>query len=299
MNKKYLATASILGFLATSAVQAADTIIPQEPKPAVLVLQGAKRTVSPIIVSQPFSWSGFYLGGQIVSFSSNNSLDYAKDAKTGKWAWIDKSLSPKPSGFVAGLYAGSNFDLGSNLILSVDTDLIWSGRKSVEKGDERKILNNDALNSINAVLKEAGLPIKRPGAPDETIPNIGDIVESSVTLKETWSGATRVRMGFASGCVMPYVAGGVAYMQMQYIMSILSKSQEDPTFIFASGDVLDESKTMVGYTLGGGIDLAMTDNVIMRAEYRYSHFGKTKFADDKLEISSKTNNFRIGIAYKF
>ncbi|UNE53970.1 outer membrane protein [Bartonella machadoae] len=299
MNKKYLVTASILSLLATSTVQAADSIIHQEHKPTVSVLQGAKQTVSPVVVASPFSWSGSYLGGQIGGFSSRNTLNYAEDAKTGKWAWVDKSLSPKLSGFVAGLYAGSNLDLGNNFILGVDTDMVWSGKKDTEKGKEKRILDDDALASINAVFKEAELPIKRPGAPDETIPNIGDIVESSVTLKEKWTGATRVRIGFASGCVMPYVAGGIAYGQMQYIMSILSKSQEDPTFVFASGDVLDESKTMIGYTLGGGIDLAMTNNIIMRAEYRYSDFGKTKFADDKLEISSKTNNFRIGIGYKF
>ncbi|AQX30694.1 outer membrane protein [Bartonella schoenbuchensis] len=56
---------------------------------------------------------------------------------------------------------------------------------------------------------------------------------------------------------------------------------------------------MVGYTLGGGVDFAMADNVILRAEYRYSDFGKQKFAKDKLELDYQTNDFRVGVAYKF
>ncbi|VEJ44391.1 outer membrane protein [Bartonella vinsonii] len=289
MKTKILTTISIFTLMATSAVQAADTVVLQQPEPRV----------SPTLVAPPFSWTGLYLGGHISGFSSKNSLNYSQDATTGKWAWVEKSLSPKPSGFGAGLYAGSNIDLGDNFIFGVDTDLTWSGKKNTQTGDEEEISDDDALDSINAVLKEAGLPINRPGADDETIPNVGDIVQSSVTLKEQWSGATRVRIGFASNRVMPYIAAGIAYGKMQYSMSILSKSEEDPSFIFASGKVFDETQTMIGYTVGGGLDFAMTDNLIMRAEYRYSDFAKKKFADDKLEISSKINNFRVGLAYKF
>ncbi|MCZ2158732.1 porin family protein [Bartonella sp. 220] len=287
--KKILTTVSFLTLMATSIVQAADIAIPQ----------ASKTSISPVIVAPPFSWTGVYLGGHIGGFSSKNSLNYAQDATAEKWSWVDKKLSPKPSGFVAGLYAGSNINLGDNFVFGVDTDLTWSGKKNTKTGDEKEISDDNELNSINAVLKEAGLPINRPGSADETIPNVGDIVKSSVTLKEQWSGAARVRIGFAANRVMPYVAAGVAYAKMQYSMSILVKSEEDPSFIFASGNVFDETKTRLGYTVGGGLDFAMTDNVIMRAEYRYSDFAKKKFADDALKISYKINNFRFGLAYKF
>ncbi|AGF76393.1 outer membrane protein [Bartonella vinsonii] len=289
MKTKILTTLSLLTSMATSSAQAADIITPQVPK----------TSISPVIVAPPFSWTGLYLGGHIGGFSSKNSLDYAQDATTEKWAWVDKNLSPKPSGFIAGLYAGSNIDLGDNFVFGVDTDITCSGKKDTKTGDEKGISDEDALDSINAVLKEAGLPINRPESSDETIPNIDDLVQSSVTLKEQWSGAIRIRIGFAANRVMPYIAGGIAYAKMQYSMSILSKSYEDPSFIFASGKVFDETQTMVGYTVGGGLDFAMTDNVIMRAEYRYSDFAKQKFADDTLKISSKINNFRVGLAYKF
>ncbi len=277
--------------MATSSVQAADIVMPQETKSRVA------PTVTPIRVAPAFSWTGLYLGGQIGSFSSKSALNYSQDATTGKWAWVDKNLSPQPSGLIAGLYGGANIHLGNNFVVGVDTDMMWSNKKDTKTDDGKKIL--DDLDSINAVFKKAGIPIIKPAAQDETIPNYGDIVVSSVSLKEKWAGATRVRLGFASDRVMPYVAAGISYAQMQYTMSLLSKSQEDMTTIFASGDVLNEAQTMVGYTVGGGLDFAITNNIIARAEYRYSDFGQKKFANGKLEMSHKTNDFRIGLAYKF
>ncbi|WP_273721291.1 MULTISPECIES: outer membrane protein [unclassified Bartonella] len=293
MKKKHLISISLAALMATSTVQAADTVTLPEIKSNII-----KSNVPAVIVAPAYSWTGLYVGGQFGGFSSKSVLNYSEDATTGKWSWIDKKLSPKPSEFMGGGYLGSNIDLGNNFVLGVDTDFMWSGKKDTRTGEERKILDDDELDSINEVFEEANIRIVKPAAQDETIPNIGDLVVSSVTLKEKWAGATRVRIGFASDRVMPYVSGGIAYAQMQYILSLLSKSQED-AFVFASGNVLDETKTMIGYTVGGGLDFALTNNIILRTEYRYSDFGKKKFGEDKLEIGYNTNDFRIGVAYKF
>ncbi|WP_375646506.1 outer membrane protein [Bartonella sp. TT29SHDZB] len=295
MKTKCLIALSIFTFITASTAQAADTVIFKQSEPKVSLQNDSSSRISPVTISAPFSWSGFYLGGQIGYFSNKNTLNYVEEARDGKWAWIDRDLSPKLSGLRTGLYAGSNIDLG-DFVFGFDTDLVWSGRKSTQTDSGKKIL--DKLDSINVAFKEAGIPIIKPAAQDETIPNYGDIVVSSVTLKEIGAGATRARIGFASHRLMPYIAGGIAYKQMQYIMSLLSKSQEDST-IFASGNVLDETKTMIGYTVGGGFDLAMTNNIIMRTEYRYSDFFKKNFANDNLKISSQAHDVRFGIAYKF
>ncbi|WP_175869442.1 outer membrane protein [Bartonella gabonensis] len=117
------------------------------------------------------------------------------------------------------------------------------------------------------------------------------------TFKQNWSGATRVRIGFAADRFMPYLAGGIAYGQFQDTVSISVKNEDGR--VVSSKNLTDETKTMIGYTLGGGVDFSVLDNVIVRAEYRYSDFGKKKFAKEKLEIDYKTNDFRVGVAYKF
>ncbi|WP_330168682.1 outer membrane beta-barrel protein [Bartonella grahamii] len=125
-----------------------------------------------------------------------------------------------------------------------------------------------------------------------------DEVETlSHTFKQNWSGATRVRIGFAVDRFMPYLAGGIAYGQFHDTISISVKDEDGR--VVSSKNLADETKTMIGYTLGGGVDFSLLDNVIVRAEYRYSDFGKKKFAKEKLEISYKTNDFRVGVAYKF
>ncbi|WP_212111203.1 outer membrane beta-barrel protein [Bartonella queenslandensis] len=125
-----------------------------------------------------------------------------------------------------------------------------------------------------------------------------DEVETlSHTFKQNWGGATRVRIGFAADRFMPYLAGGIAYGQFQDTVSVSVKDEDGS--VVSSKNLTDETKTMIGYTLGGGVDFAVLDNVIVRAEYRYSDFGKKKFAKEKLEVNYKTNDFRVGVAYKF
>ncbi len=125
-----------------------------------------------------------------------------------------------------------------------------------------------------------------------------DAVETlSHTFKQNWGGATRVRIGFAADRFMPYLAGGIAYGQFQDTVSISVKDEDGR--VVSSKNLADETKTMIGYTLGGGVDFSLLDNVIVRAEYRYSDFGKKKFAKEKLQVNYKTNDFRVGVAYKF
>ncbi|WP_273789052.1 outer membrane protein [Bartonella sp. ML70XJBT] len=126
----------------------------------------------------------------------------------------------------------------------------------------------------------------------------GDEVETlNHTFKQNWGGATRVRIGFAADRFMPYLAGGIAYGQFQDTVSVSVKGEDGS--VVSSRNLTDETKTMIGYTLGGGVDFSVLDNVIVRAEYRYSDFGKKKFAKEKFEINYKTNDFRVGVAYKF
>ncbi|MDD9328997.1 MAG: hemin-binding protein, partial [Bartonella sp.] len=74
-------------------------------------------------------WTGFYIGGQISSFSSTvsaSSLDFdiplvntsnlRGDGRNNKWVPVDSKFLPKLLGMRGGIYAGSNVNLGNNLI---------------------------------------------------------------------------------------------------------------------------------------------------------------------------------------
>ncbi|WP_208434569.1 outer membrane protein [Bartonella taylorii] len=311
MNTKFV-TASVFTFISASIVQAADVVVPEQPE----------HVASSVIVSPPFSWTGFYLGGQVGGFSSKLSATVPdvdiplfpdKASKDKKWVPLEKEYLPELSGFVGGLYLGANMDLGNNFILGIDTDILLSGRKdtktkvyhasSGEAGGGKKSVDflesgadtdegTDTDERDTEQKKQVRVKNLRNGVNREAGGTEKDSTTFSHTLKEKWVGATRIRVGFSADRIMPYISGGIAYGQFQDILSTSITGKEP----FSA--TLDDTKIMIGYTLGGGVDFAVADNVILRAEYRYSDFGKKKFKDE-IELKYKTNDLRIGVAYKF
>ncbi|WP_407965642.1 outer membrane protein [Bartonella sp. C271] len=277
-----------------SIVQASERMSFQEP-------------VSSSTASQ-FSWTGFYIGGQISNFSSTVTaravdlelplIDSRDGNKNDKWYAIDSIFLPKPLGIRSGVYTGLNIGIGNNLIVGVDTDIMWS-----EKEDSRTVIidnggipmyRNRSLNGSGKVIFNPLGSHRNKSAMYHHILKAnsaeGGVTILNHTLKEKWTGATRVRIGFSAGHIMPYIAAGVSYVDLKDTFSISLIEREAETI---------EGKKMVGYTFGGGVDVAMIDNVVMRAEYRYSDFGKKKFAKGEVELGYRTNDFRVGVAYKF
>ncbi|MDD9334015.1 MAG: hemin-binding protein E, partial [Bartonella sp.] len=119
--------------------------------------------------------------------------------------------------------------------------MMWSGKKNTQ------VLSLSNLNTEFRTIR-------------------GDVFQS---LKEKWSGATQMRIGLASDRIMPYIAGGVAYAKVQ---GIFSKSIKEISPENTSLSLFDNAQTMIGYTLGGGFEFAMTDRILLRSEYRYSDF---------------------------
>ncbi|MBX4336297.1 outer membrane protein [Bartonella raoultii] len=317
MNTKFI-TASVFAFVSTSVAQAADVIVPQQ----------SEQVVSSVKVFPSFSWTGVYLGAQVGNFSSKSSATvpnvdiplYPDESSRNKeWLALDKKYMPKLSGFLGGFYAGVNLGLDNHFILGIDTDILLSNKKdtkstilteksssesSTESSTESTASGSDNEGSDNEASTESKAKHHKKakvmkgyvGGVSRSVVKNKKEVENSIsffhTLKQKWTGATRVRIGYSAGRMLPYIAGGIAYGQLQDILSI-SITGEDPF-----DKVSDVTKTMVGYTIGGGVDFAMTDNMIIRAEYRYSDLGKKKFKDE-IELKYKTNDFRVGIAYKF
>lgn len=68
----------------------------------------------------------------------------------------------------------------------------------------------------------------------------------------------------------------------------------------------DAKVDLIGWTIGGGAEYALSDNWIPRGEYRFVEFNKKDFrgqADgnevDAFAARIRTHDFRVGAAYKF
>ncbi|WP_455474307.1 outer membrane protein [Bartonella sp. B30(2025)] len=297
MNMKWVITASTFVIVLASSAQASDVIMHNQPIATYSAYTAVAPTTPIILTPHAFSWSGFYLGGQIGSILGKADMNVIEKKKN---TLFNRDFLPKFSGFVGGIYAGSNVDFRNGLVLGVDSDIVWVNKSETKTTATRKIKEGQKEQLTN-ILKNIGIEIKEEGI------EAGDEQLNNFTYKEKWIGATRMRIGFAADRFFPYVAGGVSYMQTHdvAVISIKRKGEKaedakpDEDQLIASGTLSNEIKWLVGYTLGGGIDFAVTDNVVMRAEYRYSEFSKKKFVDDKHEVSYKINDFRVGIAYKF
>lgn len=106
-----------------------------------------------------------------------------------------------------------------------------------------------------------------------------------ISQELNWSAAARARLGYAVDRFLPYIAGGVTFGDIDLSSPVVSGSVGD---------------TFSGWTIGAGAEYAFTDNVIGRAEYRYSDFGSEIMqVGAEAEVDLTTNEIRFGIAYKF
>lgn len=105
-----------------------------------------------------------------------------------------------------------------------------------------------------------------------------------------WTASVRARLGYPIDRFMPYITGGVAYGRLNF----------EETGLFAgSADV-----GLTGWTIGAGAEYAATDNLILRAEYRYTDFRNEPFRTtganpSDFDVDLNSHDIRFGISYKF
>jgi len=62
----------------------------------------------------------------------------------------------------------------------------------------------------------------------------------------------------------------------------------------------NDASTHAGWTIGGGIEAAFTDNIIGRLEYRYTDLGTHNFATaPRTNVDFQSSQVMVGVGYKF
>ena len=106
-----------------------------------------------------------------------------------------------------------------------------------------------------------------------------------VGVKTEYFGTVRARLGFAVDRFMPYVTGGWAYGNVK-------------TSIPAIGFSSDRSHTG-GWTLGGGVEYAFTNNIIAGVEYLYVDLGEKNILGAGTKVGTDFSVVRARLSYKF
>jgi outer membrane immunogenic protein len=117
-----------------------------------------------------------------------------------------------------------------------------------------------------------------------------------VRVSNSLRGSARLRLGFAADRALLYVTGGAAVAQWK--RRALGATRVSAT------------DTEIGWTVGLGMEYALSQNWSARVEYRYADFGKSSLAlpanffvannpASVLKVSAKDSSIRVGVSYRF
>lgn len=110
----------------------------------------------------------------------------------------------------------------------------------------------------------------------------------TINTDSSYYGDIRGRLGLAYDRALFYVAGGVAFGD-------LNTKYYGPNGGFQSAVNSDRT----GWTIGGGMDYAITPNWIGRIEYRYTDLGSSYDSFANTRIRNDSSAVLVGLMYKF
>ena len=212
------------------------------------------------VVTPPaaYNWAGAYAGAQIGYLDSNIKL-------TGQNLTSGATMSSSDidaSGVVGGIYGGYNWHPAGNVVYGVEGEFNWSAADKTGNGV--------------------------PG------PGFG-FLQGSVKSEVKKTAALRGRIGYAQDRTLFYLAGGIAFADID-----LSGTNA------AGGGPFGHGETLTGWTLGAGVERAISNQWVVRLDYRYSDFGDESFGftsgagtPHRFRVEAQVQEVKVGIAYRF
>lgn len=170
------------------------------------------------------------------------------------------------NGALVGITAGYNHQYRNNVVVGVEADISWAGIK-------KSRTTTDSFSTMTWV--------------------------SSATGEQNLFATFRPRIGYAFGNWMPYLTGGLAVTDSKL------KFKED-TYnlgVLVGTQIGSASKTRVGWTIGGGVEVLLTANISAKLEYLYADFGKARYdfgnGNVTNKVSLRDHIIRAGMNYHF
>lgn len=207
------------------------------------------------------------------------------------------------TGFYAGVnagWAGRRERVGFGVVPGLNNPNIGSIRKNGLTGGIQAGYNwqfGSLVYGVEADLQYANLsgslgPVGLAGGGTATASN-----------KLNWYGTLRPRLGFAINRTLIFVTGGLAWGKTAYRLS--STDGVGNTF------TMNSTKTRIGWTVGGGVEHALTDKWSAKLEYGYINLGSSNLntavfnagvatgATATSRARTKFHTLRAGLNYRF
>ena len=269
------------------AALAAATLAPLPVAQAADYLRGSQieqPVEPPIFGSGRFDWSGFYFGGFAGQSQSRFETDrgvadlvrFSFQGTTIASAFDPEQVSAarprRDSGVVFGGFAGYNFLFG-DAVLGLEADYTRTDQEAKASTLEARRIGNEFFQ-------------------------IG--TQQDAKLSDQFS--LRARFGYSYGRLMPFFTLGAAFGRFDTNVSATSDWGPVTAEGARAGSYVGWPRTVggpkkdvwaFGGVIGGGIEAAVTDNLILRAEYLFTRF------NDVEGLTVSQNTARVGAALKF
>jgi outer membrane immunogenic protein len=259
------------------------------------ILRGT-QTVGPATFPR---WSGFYFGGQLNYSSATGEFSKATAPLVGaslaeltlesevapsQWPVLGNG-STNTTGF--GGFVGYNTQW-QDLVLGIEANYTHSPVNMVATSSpilDRVFVVGSNLDSVN--------------------------LNGTGTMSITDYGSLRARAGLIYGNFLPYGFAGVALGRGNYDVTSLVYGQQNaltatapilpcnPATVATCVDYSFANSTarsgvlLYGFSVGGGVDVELTSNIFVRAEYEYIQFAPIA------NITAAISSARVGAGFKF
>ncbi|UDL87965.1 porin family protein [Mesorhizobium sp. PAMC28654] len=107
-----------------------------------------------------------------------------------------------------------------------------------------------------------------------------------------WQGDIVAKAGYSMGNVLPYIKGGVAFLNLH-----------DTGYEESNGPSALFNRTFTGWTVGAGVDYALNSKWIVGVDYAYAHFSSHDFSEDgpvgPTIVKPSTHTVSLTLNYRF
>lgn len=218
-----------------------------------------------------WNWSGPYVGGVVGA-----NVEDSRFALPGDTADRLLSTHSSPTGFTGGGLVGFNYQFNGNYVIGAEADVV----------------DGSAVRKVTACTTFGGC-----------FTSAHDSFTTYNRLDQGVSGHLRARLGYAMDRTLLYVAGGYSWADTK--LNLIGDCYNAATPTVPTVYTYSRSKTLSGFNLGVGLDQAVSDHIVLRAEYVYDDFGAQTYPGDAAgewnarRIGLDENNFRVAASFKF
>lgn len=166
------------------------------------------------------------------------------------------------SGFTAGGLAGYNWQFAPAWVAGIEGDFSWLG---IDRSAAQ-------YNDFN------------PATPRNAM----------LGVETNWLATLRGRIAYSTGPALLYLTAGGAWADV--------RDSWQGSVGIGGGPLVSSTKTLSGYTVGGGIETVLAGNWTSRTEYLFVDVGKGDVLTSStavMQVDHKFHLFRSGLTYKF